>query len=142
MRWKAKITVPADIRFLGIVASFVSQMAKLSGMVQEEIFQVELAVDEACTNVIVHGYEEDGLQSFSVTCNFDEEAFLAEVEDHGKCFDFDAVPEPDIDAPIEERKVGGLGIYLIRQTMDQVTYQKGKDGFNRLSMKKSLKRKG
>ena len=74
MRWKAKITVPADIRFLGIVASFVSQMAKLAGMVQEEIFQVELAVDEACTNVIVHGYEEDGLRATRPTVNSSQAA--------------------------------------------------------------------
>jgi serine/threonine-protein kinase RsbW len=99
----ARISVPADTSILAIVGHFVSQMAKLAGMGEEDVFQIELAVDEACTNVIIHGYDRDASQSFSVTCRFDEETLSVEVKDRGKPFDFDELPYLSVVSLEEER---------------------------------------
>ena len=138
MSTTAKIVVPTDVRFLEIVGKFVSQMAKIAGFRDEDVSNIELAVDEACTNVVLHAYEKDDSQSYSVTCMFDDVYLSIEVKDRGQPFNFNAVPEPDVQASIENREVGGLGIYLIRQIMDEVTYNQEPDGLKRLFMKKKI----
>lgn len=138
MNNKVEITVPADNEILEIVAKVVSKMARIAGFGDEDIFNIELAVDEACTNVIMHAYEKDSSKNFTVICYYDKESFTIEVQDHGKRFHFEAVPEPEVASRIEDQKVGGLGIYLIRRIMDEVKYYEESDGLKRLVMKKYL----
>jgi len=138
MNQTANITVPADVRFLEVVALFVSRMAELAGMRTDDVHRIELAVDEACTNVIKHSYAYDGSQLYSVSCTFDDRTFTIHVEDRGKPFDPEAVPEPDRRSPLENRTIGGLGLFLIRETMDEVTHSRLPDGTKRLTLKKTI----
>ena len=138
MKNRVEITLPADLKFLEVVTISVTKMAQLAGMKDEDILNLELAVDEACTNVIKHAFENDASQAYTVVCKFDDQYFSIEVKDRGKQFEFDSVPEPDVKASLENRKVGGLGIYLIHQIMDEVKYNQESDGLKRLVMRKLI----
>ena len=138
MSKKVEITVPADLKFLELVVTLVSKMAQLAGLKEKDVFNIELAVDEACTNVIMHAFEKDNSESYTVVCLIDDASFTIEVNDRGKFFDFDSVPEPEVQASIDDRKVGGLGIYLIRQIMDEVMFNQEPDGLKRLVMRKLI----
>jgi len=133
---KIEMTLPADVQFIELAAKCVSKMARMAGFGNDDAFNIELAVDEACTNVIMHAYEKDSSKIYTVICVYNQNSFTVEVQDHGKPFHFEAVPEPDVKSRIEEQKVGGLGIYLIRQIMDEVNYFEETDGLKRLVMKK------
>jgi anti-sigma regulatory factor (Ser/Thr protein kinase) len=96
---------------------------------------VSVALDEVLSNVIAYGYEQDAEDQISVKLCYDRGELMVEVEDGGRAFDPLQAPPPDLIAPLHERKVGGLGIHLIRSLMDHVTYDRI-GGKNRLRMVK------
>ena len=138
MKQKAKLTIGADVRFLERIGQFVRKMAHMAGMDTEIIPHIELAVDEACTNIIKHGYHEDSSKQFLMTCSFDDSKFTIEIEDQGIPFDFDAVAKPDLNASLKEREIGGLGIFLMRKIMDKIAYRSTPEGRNIMVMDKIL----
>ena len=73
-----------------------------------------------------------------ISCKLEGQAFIVSVRDWGQIFDPDAVADPDIDAPLEERSLGGLGLYLIRQYMDQVEFEFDPVAGNELRMTKRI----
>ena len=100
--------------------------------------QLQLAVDEACANVVEHSYAGMEPGDVEVSCGFDDECLVIQVRDWGRSFVPEDVPEPDVDAPLAERSLGGLGLFLLRQCMDQVEFSfDDKDG-NELTMTKRL----
>lgn len=131
---------PARFDQLEIVRQFTTQAAADAGLDERSICSVEMAVDEACSNIIEHAYEgiKDG--EIECTCECDTESFTVILRDHGRAFDILKVPAPDLDASLEERQVGGLGIYLMRQLMDEVQYDHLGEAGNVLTMVKRLKK--
>ena len=83
---------------------------------------LRLAVEEAITNVIVHGYREQGGE-VDVTCRATRGIVEVQIEDAASPFNPLLLPEPDLTTDIEDRHVGGLGIFLIRQVMDEIVYR-------------------
>jgi anti-sigma regulatory factor (Ser/Thr protein kinase) len=98
-------------------------------------FALETAVDEASTNVIKHAYGGKG-GFFEITCDLQGEDIVIIIGDRGKPFDPNKVPLPDVDASLEERKAGGLGIYMMKKLMDEVIYCFDKVEGNRLELRK------
>ena len=98
---------------------------------------LNLALEEAVTNVILYAYPEgsDGLVDVEAIMSKDKLKFI--ISDSGKEFDPTAAPEADITLGVEDRPIGGLGIYLVRNIMDSVSYERT-DGKNILSMTKKL----
>jgi anti-sigma regulatory factor (Ser/Thr protein kinase) len=88
--------------------------------------------------VIEHAYEGRPNGMFKVSCEFREGRLIITILDHGKAFDPSQVEEPDLKAAFSDRKIGGLGVYMIRKLMDEVRYESTQAG-NRLTM---IKRKG
>lgn len=88
----------------------------------EEILDTQLAVEEAVTNVIVHGYAGTTGQVV-ITGRTTTELIEVRIEDTSPPFNPLSIPEPDITQDIEDRKIGGLGIFLIRQVMDDIAYR-------------------
>lgn len=84
-------------------------------------FALETAVDEAATNVIKHAYGGKG-GFFEITCALEDDEIVVTILDHGKRFDPRTVPLPDISTDLEHRRIGGLGIYMMRKMMDVVDY--------------------
>ena len=113
---------------------FVAQTAKIDSVLTNSL---NLAVEEAVTNVMLYAYPAgtDGLVDIGVLIRRDLLEFS--IVDGGKAFDPTAAPEADITLNVEDRPIGGLGIFLVRQIMDDVSYER-KDARNILTMKKNL----
>lgn len=131
------ITIPASTEHLALIRAEVGKRAAAFGFSEIEIQDIQLAVDEACTNVIKHSYGYDESKNFSVKVSKTGADFVVEIIDSGASFDQDHYREPDVEQRIKERKKGGVGVYLMRKLMDRVDYS-SENGFNRMRM---LKRK-
>lgn len=95
----------------------------------------ELAFDEILANITSYAYDDAEEHAIEVACRWDGETLRAEVVDDGRPFDPLAAPDPDLEAGLDEREVGGLGLFLVRQLMDEVAYRR-EAGRNRLSFAK------
>ena len=100
-------------------------------------FHVNLALDEIISNVIRYGWKDSGEHQFIVRLSLLNNVVTVEIEDDATPFNPLEVPAPDLDRPLDERPVGGLGIHLVRQVMDGLEYQ-WQDGKNLLVMKKKI----
>ena len=118
---------PAKIEHMEAMLSFINEGAKACDFDEKKIFSLRLACEEALVNVINYAYPgKDG--ELVVTYRIKEGNDLEiEIKDAGIPFDPLAKSMPDINAPLLERKIGGLGIYLIRKTMDAVSYRREDD---------------
>jgi anti-sigma regulatory factor (Ser/Thr protein kinase) len=102
------------------------------------LYDIQLAVDEACANVVYHAYRGMEPGDMEVSCCLDGPELVIRVRDWGRSFDPASVPEPDLDAPLEERALGGLGLFLLKQVMDQIQYTFDPEEGNELKMVKRL----
>jgi anti-sigma regulatory factor (Ser/Thr protein kinase) len=134
------LTVAADVDNLAQLRRFVREATAALGADPEAVYCLELAVEEAACNAVTHGYQ--GLSgSIEVGVKRDGDAVLIRVRDWAPPFDPSGVPDPDLTLPLEQRPLGGLGIYLIRRSVDEVTYRLMPDGGNELTLTKRLKSK-
>ncbi|RMF64898.1 MAG: ATP-binding protein [Calditrichaeota bacterium] len=101
----------------------VAKVAENIGFSNDEASKIELAVDEACTNVIKHAYDNKGDKFIDVTIKIDKKKLMIIVADKGKGFNPDTVRLPDVGESIKEGRKGGLGICLMRTLMDKVVFQ-------------------
>lgn len=101
------------------------------------MFEVQTAVDEACTNIILHAYAGKG-GTIAISCELQDNDFIITMRDKGKPFDPTSVPPPDLQADLDKRRLGGLGMYLMSQLMDDVSYSSDAEKGNRLVMRKAL----
>ena len=133
------VQFPAKFDFLDEIRDFVGDIARKGGFGSREVYNIQLATDEAASNIIEHAYEgvSDGIVELS--CGLQGNAIVIILVDHGEPFDPSEIPMPDLKADLSERKIGGLGIFLMRKLMDEVRYdsQPGKNS-NTLTM---IKRK-
>jgi serine/threonine-protein kinase RsbW len=118
-----KLRIPNQTDNLEIIRNFVSGIARKAGFKEEAVNKIELAVDEACSNVIEHSYQKDENQHIDIAVRIDYQKLIVIVTDHGKSFDFSRVGAPDMKQYLAELRVGGLGIYLMKMLMDEVEYQ-------------------
>jgi serine/threonine-protein kinase RsbW len=95
-----------------------------AGLPPEVTFRLTLALDEAVSNVIRHGFTDNAEHQISVGVQVSDGMVTATVEDDGIPFDPHDAPAPDLDAPIEQRAPGGLGVHLVKATMDEVRYRR------------------
>ncbi len=129
--------IKGDIGQLRTIREFVAQASSELNVDERVIPDLRLAVDEICTNVFVHGYDGQGGQ-VEVTVEPTEEGIEVKVRDWGRSFDPEAVPVPDLDRCLEQRPLGGLGLFLVRQLMDEVRFEfRGQQG-NVVTMVKRL----
>src|SRR5512146_2009104 len=116
-------TFPSRFEFLDEIRSHVAREARNAGFSDKAIYAVQLAADEAASNIIEHAYAGRGDASFVMTCEFRKDRLVITFRDQGKSFDVSKVSNPDLKADLSERKIGGLGIYLMRKLMDEVQYK-------------------
>jgi len=113
---------PAQFENLDRVREFVGIAAQKCGLDDSAIYAVQLAVDEAFSNIIEHAYGGECLNEIECTCQCANASLTITLRDCGNPFDPTAVPEPDLAADLEDRDIGGLGLYFIRQLMDKVEF--------------------
>ena len=134
------LDVPSSTENLAIIRDFVSRIAAQAGLTDSEVANLELAVDEACANVIEHAYGHDRTKQVVVKAAFDGDALRINVTDTGQGFDPSAIEEPELRELVEKRRSGGLGLRLIRSLMDEVHYDMEPGKRNELRMVKRLRR--
>ncbi|MBL6983646.1 MAG: ATP-binding protein, partial [Anaerolineales bacterium] len=100
-----------------------------------QVYSVQLAVDEACTNIIEHGYGGEGRGDIVCSCDPTEEGILIVIKDWGQHFSPDEIAEPDFDVPLEKLQSRGAGLFLMRKVMDEIDFKFDAEG-NTLTMKK------
>jgi serine/threonine-protein kinase RsbW len=132
---------PARYKNLDDMRQFAAQAAKDAGMDDTEVCAVELAVDEACSNIIEHAYGLDKGGEIECTCTAANDCLTVILRDHGKPFNLSSVTEPDLSSGLEKRPLGGLGVYLMRQLMDEVRFEALGEAGNLLTMVKHKGRK-
>jgi serine/threonine-protein kinase RsbW len=112
----------------------------VAGLGPRAVYAVQVAVDEACSNIIEHAYGSEGptsvrrspdmrtlpdkdAQTIECTCRIKRDRLIIQLHDHGRPFDPATVPKPDLEADLSERHAGGLGVYFIQQLMDAVQFE-------------------
>jgi anti-sigma regulatory factor (Ser/Thr protein kinase) len=134
------VQTPGDISYLHRIRDFIAGIATEVGIDQHDIDNIELAVDEACTNVIEHGYApDDPNKEITVRMEINTSKLVLTVIDHAKPFDILQYTPRDIKELRQEGKDGGLGIRLIKRIMDTIDYRTTSDGYNELIMTKYFK---
>ena len=134
-----ELCVASQLSNLANIAEFVSEAAARAGLDDNQVFEVQMATDEACTNSMEHAYDgrEDG--EVHVCCYVEDNAFVVRITDFGRPFAPQDVPVPDVTLPLEERSVGGLGLYLMRKLVDDVEFSSDKTAGNQVTLRKLRK---
>jgi serine/threonine-protein kinase RsbW len=117
-----RLCITNDTRHLSTVREFISRMVAQSKLPQKEENKIILAVDEAVTNIIEHAYEHQRDGTIDIEVSFDEKKFQVLIRDSGKSFDPSSIADVDIIEHVKKGKKEGLGIFLMRQIMDEVRY--------------------
>ena len=121
-----------------MLIDFVQHWWEQAALPVTTAFPFEVALDEVCMNVIMHGTRASGSPpELAVSLSFDGKTVTMVIEDDGVAFDPLVVAPPDIDTPLEEREIGGLGVFLVRELMDDVSYAHT-GTHNRLTMRKAV----
>ena len=137
MKSEGTILVRNDISELTRLTAFVEQFCAANQLPPDLEWQLGLALEEVFTNVVRHGLGGQGDHEIRIEMARDASEVTLLVEDAGVLFDPLSAPPPDIESPLAERPVGGLGIHLVRQVMDTLIYTRVND-HNRLLMKKHI----
>ena len=131
-----KSVFKANYKNLDSIRGFVGRSAQQAGFSERDIYAVQLATDEASTNIIQHAYGGEGNEEIEIECEIRSGELTITLRDQGKPFDPTSVPEPNIKEGLDDRKVGGLGMYLIRKIMDEVHYETSEESGNLLRLVK------
>ncbi len=118
------------------IRKFVSEAASNAGFDDKDIYAVELAVDEACANIIEHAYGGEGKGEIICTCNDINIGLEIILRDDGKRFDPEGVSPPDFSVELDKLEPRGAGLFLIRNMMDDVDFKFSKEAGNELRMVK------
>ncbi|MGF1492663.1 MAG: ATP-binding protein [Microcoleaceae cyanobacterium] len=120
------LVVPAQLESLDQIAQYVRQVGKQANLDIKKINRLRLAVDEIVTNIILYGYSDANTEKvLELTSHSDPKGLALSIEDMGIPFDPTQHQIPDnLDQPLEEREIGGLGIYLARTNVDQMFYER------------------
>ncbi len=122
------LTVAATLESLSIIRQYVTAVAATAGLDQRLAYRLRLTVDEVATNIVTHGYAEVGLVGvLEIRAGVDEKTLVITIEDTGKAYDATLQPRADLDLPLEQREVGGLGLFLAMQSVDQFLYERSGD---------------
>ena len=130
---------PGEFKSLAAISDFVVEQASRANFTPKDIYAIQTAVDEACSNIIDHAYGGENLGYIEINIDQLESGIKITIVDDGKPFDPEEVPFPDLSCPLEDRKERGLGVYFIRKLMDEVCYDFLDHNRNMLVM---IKRRG
>ncbi len=138
VRERFQTTLAAELELLASFRNFIKSICKQHKQIDDEAcYDLQLAVDEACTNIIEHGYAGMNPGSIILALEVIVDQVIVTITDFGHPFEPSQVPRPNLQAGLEDRPMGGFGLYFIYQTMDRVDYETAEAG-NRLLFVKNL----
>lgn len=124
-----RLTRAAYLESLKDFREFIKEHCRAyPGVNRQALYDIQLAVDEACTNIITHGYADMDPGSIILDLVMEPDKVTIHLTDFGHSFEPGNVPTPNVDTPIEERELGGFGLFFIQQSMDTMDYQVTEDG--------------
>ena len=133
-----ELTIAATVENIEVVTDFVNEQLEALDCPMKAQMQIDIAIDELFSNIAHYAYNpEVGDATVRVEVTEDPLAVVITFIDNGVPYDPLAKEDPDTTLSAEERKIGGLGIYMVKKSMDDVTYEY-KDGQNILAIKKNL----
>ena len=138
MTSSTSLTLVNQLSEVSKLAGFVEAFGAAEGLGPEAVFNLNLALDEVVTNVIRYAHDDGGREHpIVVRLALEHGVVTAQVEDDGRAFNPLEKPAPDLSGNIDDRPIGGLGIFLVRSVMNSVEYRR-EDGRNVLIMRKNL----
>ena len=132
-----RTAVPADAAQLSVLTEFLREFGSAAGLAPTQVGTLELALEEIFLNIVLHGSEPGSAPQVEVSLELETDAVTMTVDDDGPQFDPLSLPPPDVTATLADRRVGGLGVFLVRELMDTVSYARVA-GRNQLRMSKRL----
>ena len=114
---------PAQFEFLDAIREFAAVAARQALMDDKEVYNIQLAVDEAASNIIEHAYDGISDGQIEISLEVKPDGILIVMHDNGKQFNPDETEEPVLDAALEDRAIGGLGLFFMRKLMDVVRFE-------------------
>ena len=125
MSAQRSLLIANELDELQKINAAIEELAEEENWSPDVTFQIGLAVEELGVNIVNYGHDDDKAHEISIVISSEDEAITIEVEDDGHAFNpLSDAPAPDLDAEVEDRTVGGLGIHLVRTMMDEVHYQR------------------
>lgn len=121
------IILKNDFSEITFLSKKLEEYAAAGKIPEDKLFNINLALDELLTNTISYGYNDENRHEIIVKFIFGEHDLEIRIEDDGIEFNPLNAKEPDINAPLEERRIGGLGIHFVKTLMDDVTYKREND---------------
>jgi anti-sigma regulatory factor (Ser/Thr protein kinase) len=138
MRNRHQISRSAELESLSVFREFIEKECKQHKRIDEQIcYDLKLAVDEACTNIITHGYAGMNPGSIILYLEMKPNEVVVTITDFGHPFEPSEASVPDVEAGLEDQPMGGFGLFFIYETMDEISYETKEDG-NRLTFIKKL----
>ena len=132
-----KLILQNEVAEISKLAIFIEELGEEFGLSPELVFNLNLVLEEAVSNVILYAYPKEEHQTISLIARKKDNQLIFVLTDSGKEFDPTQAPDADITLSAEDRPIGGLGIFLIRQIMNTVEYQRI-EGKNVLTLGKKL----
>jgi sigma-B regulation protein RsbU (phosphoserine phosphatase) len=136
------VTIANDLAELQRLAQAVEDFVARHGLPDKVAFNLNLCLDELITNIVSYGYEDGGRHDITVGLRIENGALVTEIADDGREYDpFTQAPIPDLEAGIEERMIGGLGVFLVKEFMDRTSWRRD-NGRNVVTLIKTIGREG
>ena len=132
-----EIIIKNEIAELERVAVFVEEVSQLLSLDSEKTMNLNLALEEVVSNVILYAYPQKMGENIIIKASSDDNILVFTITDKGDEFDPTKVEDADITLAAEDREIGGLGIFIVKNIMNEVTYQR-LDGKNILTLKKNI----
>jgi len=125
---------------LSDVSALIHKASEAAGLDEVSQYQVETAVDEACSNIIEHAYEGEDLGDIIIDCEVQPGVLTVKLFDSGKPFNPETVTPPRIDLSLEDRPDRGLGLFFMRRWMNSVHFEFSEENGNVLTMVKKAEK--
>ncbi len=136
MSRRLSLCLPTKLDQLEHIYDAVDKLGEEEDWAPGMVYQVKLVLEELGVNIVTHGHKNDPNHEFEIVLDSDAEALTIELRDDGRAFNpLTDSPEPDLESGLDDRPVGGLGIYLVRTMMDELSYRR-EDGKNVLTIVK------
>ena len=135
---KVSFKLKSNLSELDALCQKLEKFGQSMGLSKKCIFEANLALDELFTNIISYGFDDKNEHTISITIALQNDDLVVHIEDDGIPFNPTNAETPDLECSIEECRIGGLGIHLAKNLMNEVCYQRCKDK-NILTLKKNIK---
>ncbi|MBF0317394.1 MAG: SpoIIE family protein phosphatase, partial [Nitrospirae bacterium] len=133
-----QLTTEGGLENIPAIMDFIAESAQSLGLSEDVGFDSQLVVEEACTNIIKYAYDTPAQARINLSVAVIDGKLVITIKDTGQPFDYDSVAAPDLTATLADRKAGGMGIYFIKQIMQETSYEH-RNGTGVLTLIKHLK---